>query len=46
MKMNQVEVELLEDTRDITITAGGEISIQGSGTNYKEYISGLLKPGP
>ena len=39
-------LELLEDTRDITITTGGEISIQGSGTNYKEYISGLLKPGP
>ena len=39
-------LELLEDTNDITIATTGEISIQGSGTNYKDYISGLLKPGP
>ena len=35
-------LELLEDTEDILIDESGEISMQGDGTNYKNYISKLL----
>ena len=37
-------LELLEDTEDILIDESGQISMQGDGTNYKNYISTLLDP--
>jgi len=37
-------LELLEDTEDILIDESGQISMQGDGTNYKNYISKLLDP--
>jgi predicted transcriptional regulator len=37
-------LELLEDTKDISIDESGQISMQGDGTNYKNYISKLLDP--
>ena len=37
-------LEFLEDTGDIAIGASGDISKQGTGTNYKTYISRLVHP--
>ena len=37
-------LEFLEDAEDISINASGQISIQGDGNNYKNYISKLLDP--
>jgi glyoxylase-like metal-dependent hydrolase (beta-lactamase superfamily II) len=37
-------LEFLEDTEDISIDASGQISMQGDGTNYKNYIAKLLDP--
>ena len=37
-------LEFLEDAEDISINASGQISMQGDGNNYKNYISKLLDP--
>ena len=37
-------LEFLEDAEDISIDASGQISMQGDGNNYKNYISKLLDP--